>query len=525
LTAAPAPPKEPPEPSVAPPSTLEELRAELERMRHELLRQEQVNEQVRTLQAEVSRLKSEVVALKEAQADEPSKAPSARATGVPERYHSGAFAPETHEARDDEGIPIVSARYRYNYDGKGPMGGGGYFSIGTADDKFTVKLTNLFTIDATFFNKNGLETNQQGFTIPFARTYLYGNITKYLSYQVDTQASLGTFNILDLFIAWHITQKLTLRAGKALTPPVYEYYGFKPPLEPVITTSPVAQLAAKRPIGLVMSGVLWDNRVQWWSGVTNSGASLFGNLDNNVDYNGAFTITPFRGRWKGRRVEGLGTGLGFSVGKQRYRLAQTGIAFTNNAEATTNPNFVTVVGLPFYNYKEDVRADGLRYRVAPHIFYFGRFSLLAEYLFHRRELTDGVNGGKSTQHAYYINGSFWLTGERDYKGTGFQGYASMVPRRPLSVRRGQRGWGAWQVAAQWSQFFAGTLDIRRGLVDRETSTSKMDNVMVGLNLWPNKYLRLSVDYVRTWFNHPVPLAREGTQSMIQLAWARVAMFF
>ena len=502
-------------------------------MRLELLRQEQMKQQVRSLQGEVNSLKSEVVALKDAQAKPPvgaaaaqAQEPTAAREGAPERYHSGGFVTETYEPREDEGIPISNARYRYNYDGKGPMGGGGYFSVGTADDKFTVKLTNLFTVDATFFSKNGLETNQQGFTIPFARTYLYGNITKHLSYQVDTQASLGTFNVLDLFVAWHITQRLTLRAGKALTPPLYEYYGFKPPLEPVITTSPAAQLAAKRPIGLVMSGVLLDNRLQWWSGVTNSGASLFGNLDNNVDYNGAFTITPFRGdAWKGRRLEGIGTGLGFSVGKQRYLLAQTGIAFSNNAEATTNANYVTVVGLPFYNYNENVRADGLRYRVAPHIFYFGRFSLLAEYIFHRRELSDGMNGGKSTQHAYYVNGSFWLTGERDYKGTGFQGYATMVPKHPMSLRRGQRGWGAWQVAAQWSQFFAGTLDIRRGLVDRETSTSQMDNLMAGLNVWPNKYLRLSVDYIRTWFNHPVPLAPESTQSKIQIAWARVAMFF
>ena len=258
--------------------------------------------------------------------------------------------------------------------------------------------------------------------------------------------------------------------------------------------------------------------------MSNSGASLFGNVDNNVDYNGALDITPFRGeRWNNRFAEGLGAGLGFSVGKQRYALSQTSIAFTNNGEATTNPSFVTVVGLPWYVYNDNVRADGLRYRVTPHLYWFGRVSVLGEYMWHRRELTDGTAGGKSTQHAYYVNGSVWLTGEKDFKGTGFQGYATMEPKRPLA--RGSRGPGAFQLAGQWSQFFAGTRDIERGLVDRERSTSRMDNLMVGLNWWPNKYVRASVDYVNTWFNHAIPLRASGELSSYRTAWFRFAMFF
>jgi hypothetical protein len=92
----------------------------------------------------------------------------------------------------------------------------------------------------------------------------------------------------------------------------------------------------------------------------------------------------------------------------------------------------------------------VRYRVAPHRDWFRQFSRLAEYTYHNRILSDGTNSGSSTQHAYYVNTSYWLTGEGDFIGDGFQAYSTIEPLRPFSPSRGLFGSGASQIASQWS---------------------------------------------------------------------------
>ena len=67
-----------------------------------------------------------------------------------------------------------------------------------------------------------------------------------------------------------------------------------PALEPVITNSPLFQLAAARPIGVMALGSLFENRMQYWSGVTNTAKSTFYDLNRFVNYNGQVDFTPFR---------------------------------------------------------------------------------------------------------------------------------------------------------------------------------------------------------------------------------------
>ena len=64
-----------------------------------------------------------------------------------------------------------------------------------------------------------------------------------------------------------------------------------------------------------------------------------------------------------------------------------------------------------------------------------------------------------------VMASYYLTGERDYGGNGIQGFSSVEPIRPFLPSRGQWGPGAWQVAAQWSQFDVGRGDFNRGFID------------------------------------------------------------
>ena len=92
-------------------------------------------------------------------------------------------------------------------------------------------------------------------------------------------------------------------------------------------------------------------------------------------------------------------------------------------------------------------------------------------------------------------------------------------------QRGLWGPGAWQIAAQWSQFNAGSADISRGFVDAARSATENYNVQVGLNWWPNKYTRFTFDYMWTGFNRAIPITGPTPVSQYNTFWMRWAMFF
>ena len=65
---------------------------------------------------------------------------------------------------------------------------------------------------------------------------------------------------------------------------------------------------------------LFKNRFQYWSGITNDGNSFWYALNRNMQYNGAFDVTPFKGT-NNPLLEGMGGGIGVSAGDEQYKLA------------------------------------------------------------------------------------------------------------------------------------------------------------------------------------------------------------
>lgn len=66
--------------------------------------------------------------------------------------------------------------------------------------------------------------------------------------------------------------------------------------------------------------------------------------------------------------------------------------------------------------------------------------------------------------------------------------------------RGEFGPGAIEVAARFSVLSVGTGDFQRGFADSTKYASRLDQPMLGLNWWPNKYPRISFEWVYDKFN-------------------------
>jgi phosphate-selective porin OprO and OprP len=100
-----------------------------------------------------------------------------------------------------------------------------------------------------------------------------------------------------------------------------------------------------------------------------------------------------------------------------------------------------------------------------------------------------------------------------------------VPLRPFLPSKGQWGPGAWQLAVQFWELNVGRGDFNRGFIDPNRWTNRLDQVMTGINWWPNKSTRLSFDYVWTGFNNPIPVNTPNLGGSFNTFWMRLAMFF
>ncbi len=352
-----------------------------------------------------------------------SRSPGGR--GVPGSAAGGTITAGVtcHAGGDIEGDNFdLELHYRYN-------GGGGYTCISSPHTDFTLNIQNQFTVDGTFADRN-VPTTYQGFTIPFYRTYLFGDITKNIDYQAAVQGSLGSFNLLDLWVNARYDDRLNLRVGRMLTPFLYEYYAFSPAWEPVINNSLLFQTAGKRQEGAMLWGKLFDNKLQYHGGVFNGVSGSFFGIGRNVSFLGDFTVTPFKGQ--SQLLDSLGFGMGVQTGWQDYLLsAGNNLNFINGVgEPTLNNQFVTTTGVPFFQYASNIAANGNQAKFAPHFFWYGRFSLLGEYVWMDRTLTNGTITGVSVTQGWYMNASYFLTGER-YSGDGLGGYTTITPRSPF----------------------------------------------------------------------------------------------
>ncbi len=449
----------------------------------------------------------------------PGGAPSPEATARP-----GADLPSGSEPAppgSGDNFPLTLS-YKYN-------AGGGYTALTSKDGDFTINLQNQVTLDGTFYNHANVGTTERNFNIPFYRTFLFGNITKDWDYQASVQGGLGAFNVLDLWLNHKVNDALNFRFGRQLTPFLYEYYGFSPAWEPVITNSPLFQVAGKRQEGAMVWGKLLDNKIQYQQGVFNGASGSFFGINRGVDYIGAISFTP----WRGSKTiwDSLGAGVGVQTGRHDYSLSVGAIDnFVNGAgEPTTNAAYINSTGIPFLLYLPTMAANGMQTRVAPHVFWFGQFSVLAEFVHQDRALLNTATGVRAneTLNGYYVNTSYFLTGEK-YSGDGLGGYTTITPLRPFMPSKCCYGPGAWEIAFQYAQMSFGNNILTAGFVDPLINATRLDQTMLGVNWWMNKYTRVSFDWVHDHTNRAVPIGVGGSgplTSDYNIYWTRLAMFF
>lgn len=342
--------------------------------------------------------------------------------------------------------------------------------FGTADGAFKLKVGGRIQNDWAFFEQdrkleNQVGNMQDGTEFRRARLYISGTVYDRVEFKAQYDFAGGETEFKDVYLGLNRLPVVgNVRVGH-----------FKEPfsLEELTSAKYITFMERGLPNGLAPyrnTGIMFqdhelDERMTWAVG-------LFRDADSDGDGSGdgEYNVTA--------RVTGLAV-----YEDEGSKLAHFGIAcshrnlgddlrFRERPESHLAERLVDT---------GEFHADNMDLLGLEAAMVYGPGSIQAEYV---QAMVDGDNGSDPDFCGYYVEASYFLTGEhRNYKRSD----ASFDRLRPKSNFLGKEGGsGAWQVAARYSHI---------DLSDSGISGGELDTVAAGLNWYLNPNTRVMWNYV------------------------------
>ena len=223
--------------------------------------------------------------------------------------------------------------------------------------------------------------------------------------------------------------------------------------------------APERNSGMMIANTGFDKRLTWALGAFRDSDS-FGEASGPGNYavTGRVTTSPWSADGGSKLLH---LGLAYS---HRNPTGDT-LRIRQRPETHLTTRFVDTGRLP----AESLDLVGVEAAVV-----VGPASFQSEYI---HNSVHQPNGGDASFGSFYLQGSYFLTGERrPYRASG--GHFNRV--KPLHNLGDQNGWGAWEIALRYSQ-----LDLN----DRLINGGELRDVTLGLNWYLNPTTRFMWNYV------------------------------
>jgi len=324
-----------------------------------------------------------------------------------------------------------------------------------------------------------------------ARIYFSGEVPGgyYFKAEYEFAGGVGTEDIRPIFTDVYMGKKDVVGSGDLQVGHFKEPFGLEALTSANYLTfmergSPEA-LVPFRNDGLMLAGTMASERATWAVGVfrANTDNAGFSSEDGGYAGTGRLTYAPIYAR-DGERV--------LHVGVDYSRRDLDGARYRSRPEAHLLPNFIDTGTLDIDDLDlYDVELAGV----------LGPFSAQGEYI-----LASSSGGTDADFAGWYVEASYFLTGEhRPYElPTG--AFGRVIPDRPAGG--GEGGRGAWQVAARVS-----SLDFEEPGV----STGKLDGATLGLNWHLNSNMRIMFNYgISNVDDDAVPVDDSSSAFMIRL---------
>lgn len=225
-------------------------------------------------------------------------------------------------------------------------------------------------------------------------------------------------------------------------------------------------LVPGRNTGFALSSTLCDNQATWAAGVfRNTDGWGEDQTDGGYNATGRVTVLPW---YEDGGASLLHLGVAYST--RNPDMSQ----YKSRPEAHLAPELVDTTALA----TDKAGVLGIESALV-----CGPWSVQSEYMMAD---VDGKDGASSpTFNGFYIQGSYFLTGEhRKYK-TSSGSFDRVKPKENHSFKDG--GSGAWEVATRYSEI---------DLDDAGVTGGKLKDITVGLNWYLNPNTRIMWDYIR-----------------------------
>lgn len=346
------------------------------------------------------------------------------------------------------------------------------FFVRSADGNFSLRVGGRVSAHGLYQQED--TSQNDSLFMDRVRFYLDGVVFKYWQYKVETDFTSST-GLRDAYLNLTYFPQANVQIGQYKVPFSYEALLSKRYLDLVERSA--ATLSAVNPsrdIGFMLHGRMGEGLFSYQLAVLNGAGQNRSDTNSAKDIAARVVLAPFIAD-KDSVLAGLNAGGAVTYGHQPK----------GNSIAGLSPT-----GFEFFR-AVDVRGD--RLRTDGHVaWFYGPFSLTGEYLYTSEERNKlGTNGEDLSDFVTlggYIGGTWLLTGEKKVFNR---------PNKPLAILLDPAakvaGWGSWEVAARYETY---SLDDeggsgRPGALKRNS----FDAARIGLNWYPNPWLRFSLEYM------------------------------
>lgn len=355
------------------------------------------------------------------------------------------------------------------------------FFLQSPDGDYRIVMGLMAQMDGRF-SVDDPSTITNSFALRKFRPTITGRLGRYFDFKAMPDLAGGSSSVQDAYLDVRFATGFRIRMGKDKVPLGYELLiADGSVLFP--ERSLASSLVPNRDLGVQAQGE-FGGMVTYAMGVFNGiqdGASNTSDADTNngKDVAGRVVVQPFRGTAQLGLLRGLGVHVGASTGRQ---------------EGGALPTFKTSIGQTFFSYASDVVADGRRTRFTPAVFYYqGAVGVFAEAVRSTQDLlqSGSVTANRLTNTGWHLTGSYVVTGEN----TSERG---VRPAANFDPSRGQ--WGALQVLMRYGSLEIDPETFSLGY-QSSTASRAARAVSVGVNWYPNSFIKYYLAFERTAFTH------------------------
>ncbi|RIL03431.1 MAG: porin [Proteobacteria bacterium] len=368
--------------------------------------------------------------------------------------------------------------------GPGPLIGAGLdgFFLSSADRKWIVKLRGYAQSDSRWYGADEDDALSDAFLLRRVRPIFEGALAGWIDFRLMPDFANSSLVLQDAYANLRPFGALAqLQAGKFKAPFGLERLQSGTALHFIERGLPT-QLAPNRDLGVQLWGDWRGGLLTYQLAVMNGvadGASTETDSNDAKEIVGRIFAKPFQ-ETTFEPLQNFGIGAAFSWGHQNG----------------TPSDYRTAGQQRFFRWASNSELDSGRWRAGPQLYWsWGPFGLLGEYYISDNTVQRSGDEGDVDVHSWQLATTYVLTGEN----ASFNG---VLPREPFSP--GSGGFGAIELAARYGELTVDDEAFDLGFASASSSAEQAREVTGGVNWYLNRWLKLQLDYSRTWFEGGAP---------------------